>query len=89
MFKLIIIFEIVIVGFFYLSSFALADVVVLKSGKQVEGKILERTDDHVKIDAGVGVAVTYYADEIDSIDGKKNRNSRFPNAFRSASHSTC
>lgn len=46
-----------------------ADEVVLKSGQKVEGKITEQTDKYVKIDSGIGMAVTYYTDEIDSIMG--------------------
>lgn len=43
---------------------AYADVLVLKSGEQVEGKITEKTDQYIKIDIG-GMPVTYFLDEID------------------------
>ncbi len=54
----------------FLSRFAFADMIVLKSGKVMEAKILERTDEYIKIDFK-GVALTYFLDEIESIDGKK------------------
>ena len=50
---------------------AYASEVVLKSGQKLEGKIIEQTDKYVKFDAGVGVPMTYYNDEISTIDGQK------------------
>jgi len=49
---------------------ASADTVMLKSGHSVEGKITDKGKDYVKIDTGVGLSVTYYMDEIASIDGQ-------------------
>lgn len=37
--------------------------VYLKSGQVIEGKLIERGDDYVKIDCG-GIAVTYFDEEI-------------------------
>jgi len=54
---------------FFLSSFCFAETIVLKSGQTREGKIIERTDDYVKIDYH-GASVAYFFDEIESIDGK-------------------
>lgn len=51
-------------------SSAFADTITLKSGKQVEGKILEKTAESVKIDFQ-GVELTYFLDEIDSINEEK------------------
>ncbi|MBU1726786.1 MAG: hypothetical protein KJ880_04065 [Candidatus Omnitrophica bacterium] len=48
-------------------SFLYADTLTLKDGKQIEGKILERGNDSVKIDIA-GVEVTYFNDEIDKIN---------------------
>ena len=48
-------------------SLVLADEIVLKSGQKVEGRIIEYTDKYVKVDSGIGVEVTYYADEIDTV----------------------
>ena len=46
-----------------------AETILLKNGKTVEGNIVEKTDKYIKIDV-VGVAVTYYLNDIESIDGK-------------------
>lgn len=43
-----------------------AETVVLKSGKTVEGKLIEKTDKYVKIDFQ-GVPVTYFVDEIEKV----------------------
>ena len=51
-------------------SIAFAETIVLKSGKTVEGKMTERTDDHISIDIE-GVPVAYFLDDIESIDGKQ------------------
>ncbi|MDD4183552.1 MAG: DUF6263 family protein [Candidatus Omnitrophica bacterium] len=53
---------------FYFFSFA--ETVVLKSGKTIEGKIIEKTDKSIKVDIE-GISLTYYLDNIESIDGKK------------------
>lgn len=49
--------------------FIFAETIVLKSGKTIDGKIIERTDKYVKIDF-YGVALTYFLDEIQSIAGE-------------------
>jgi len=41
----------------------------LKSGKTVEGKTIEKTDEYIKIEY-YGIPLTYYFDEIESIDGE-------------------
>ena len=50
-----------------LSFFCLADVVHLKSGKTIEGKIIEKTDEKIKIDYQ-GLEITFFQDDIDKID---------------------
>jgi len=47
-----------------------ADTVTLKSGKQIEGKILEKNNELVRIDIE-GVVVTYFLSDIDAINQKK------------------
>lgn len=51
---------------FSLSVFA--ETIILKSGKKVDAQIIERTDKNIKVNLG-GVTLTYYFDEIESIDG--------------------
>mgnify|MGYP001487287239 CR=1 FL=1 len=55
---------------FWSSSLLFGEVIILKSGKEVTGKIASQTDEAVKVDIG-GFYITYYLDEIRSIDGKK------------------
>jgi len=51
-------------------SFVVAETITLKSGKVIEGTITKRVEDEIKVDTGSGIAVTYYLDEIDSINGE-------------------
>jgi tetratricopeptide (TPR) repeat protein len=45
----------------------LAETIILKSGKRVEGKILKKTDSYIKVDIN-GIVITYYLDEIKNIN---------------------
>lgn len=45
-----------------------AEVIFLKSGTHVEGKILKEDSSSVVVDAGVDMPITYYKDEIKSIE---------------------
>ncbi|MDD5108036.1 MAG: tetratricopeptide repeat protein [Candidatus Omnitrophica bacterium] len=47
-----------------------AETVTLKSGKTIEGKITEKTDKYIKIDFD-GMPLTFFLDEIKSIDERK------------------
>ena len=51
-------------------SACFAETIVLKSGEKIEGKIFERTDKYIKLDFE-GLLITYFFDEIKSIDGKE------------------
>ena len=42
------------IGFFCLANLAGAETVTLKSGKKIEGKIVEKTAEYIKIDSGEG-----------------------------------
>ena len=65
----------VLIGVLFLSvSFVYAETILLKSGKSVEGKLLEKTGKYIKIDFQ-GVPLTYFFDEIESIDGVKQASS--------------
>jgi len=43
-----------------------AETIVLKTGKTIQAKILERNDDKIKVEVN-GIPITYYADQIQSI----------------------
>jgi len=62
----------ILITFVLLISFQLAhsETITLKDGKTIEADIVEREDGYIKIDV-IGVAITYYFDEIESIDGKR------------------
>jgi len=51
----------------YFSTIAFAETVVLKSGQSVEGSIVEKTDQYIKINF-FGAVLIYPLDEIDRID---------------------
>ncbi|MEW6008331.1 MAG: hypothetical protein AB1629_01700 [Candidatus Omnitrophota bacterium] len=59
-----------VVIFFLVSSSLFADTIILKSGKQIDAKILERTNERLKVEIA-GVPITYFLDEIDSVNGEK------------------
>jgi hypothetical protein len=46
-----------------------ADEILLKSGRVLDVSIVQRSPDYIKVDAGIGVPVVYYYDEIDQING--------------------
>ncbi|MEK7307940.1 MAG: hypothetical protein AAB089_02610 [Nitrospirota bacterium] len=46
-----------------------AETVILKSGEEIKGKIIEKTDKYIKVDFQE-VPITYYLDEVTSIDGQ-------------------
>ena len=59
----------VLMGVFFLGIFSVfAETIVLKSGERIEGKIVEQTDDYVKVDSK-GVPIMYFIVDIDSING--------------------
>lgn len=64
-------FLLAVVLIFSLSAQVLAEEIVLKSGEKLEGKVLEKTDKYIKVDPGIGMVMTYYAEDIDTIDGQK------------------
>lgn len=47
-------------------SFVSAETIILKSGKAINGKIVKKTKDYVKIDF-MGTVLTYWSDEIEKI----------------------
>ncbi|MBF0387984.1 MAG: hypothetical protein HQL20_09055 [Candidatus Omnitrophica bacterium] len=51
----------------FMARTVFADTITLVSGKQFEGKVIEQNEQFVKFDAGVGLVVTFYKDEIASV----------------------
>ena len=66
--KIKIIFLLLVIAL-YLAIPAFAETIILKSGKTVNGKILHRSDEYIKVDV-YGVSLTYYFDEIENITGE-------------------
>lgn len=60
---------ILLIAVLFFVDLAFAETIMLKSGQKVEGKIIEKTDKYVRLDF-FGVPLTYYLDDIESIDGK-------------------
>lgn len=56
--------------FISITAISFAETIALESGNVVEGKIVDRNDDFIKVDTGAGIEITYYLDEIESIDGE-------------------
>lgn len=67
--NLIIFITLLVVGLFMATS-NFAETIALKSGKVREGKIIERTDEYIKVEL-FGVPITYFLEDIESIDGEK------------------
>ncbi|MDD4954536.1 MAG: tetratricopeptide repeat protein [Candidatus Omnitrophica bacterium] len=59
-----------LIPFIFIANPLFAETLLLKSGKTVEGKITERNDKSIKVDIA-GLPVTYYLDQIESINGEK------------------
>lgn len=51
-----------------MTSLSFAETIYLKNGSVVKGTVLEKTDDQIEVDVN-GMTMTYYADEIERIDG--------------------
>jgi len=62
------IFFLLLVAVLSFPQLILAETLLLKSGQQIEGKIVERTDKYVKV-YFMGVLLTYFYDQIEAIDG--------------------
>jgi len=58
--------------FFLTSPLVMGSELVLKDGRVVDGKIIEKTSKYIKLDIDGGLGrMTYYFDEIDTVDGQK------------------
>jgi len=58
----------------FIATTASAETVTLKSGRVVEGTIIERTNDKIKVDTGSGIAVIYAMDEVANIFDERDEN---------------
>lgn len=58
----------ILLAIFTLSGESFAEVIILKSGKKIEGKIIERKPGYIKVDF-YGTPLTYYKDQIERIEG--------------------
>jgi len=56
-------------GLFF-SRVAFAEIILLKSGKTVEGRVTERTNKYIRIDFH-GVQLTFFLDEVERINGAR------------------
>jgi len=49
------------------------EIIILKSGKKIEGTITQETADSIEVDMGIGMPLTYYKDEIAGIQKEKKK----------------
>ena len=66
-------------------SLCLTETIKLKSGKFINAPIIERTDEYIVIDMQ-GVSLTYYFDEIESIDGQTTTQALVPDTIYDVEH---
>ena len=57
--------------FLFIASLAFAETIQLKSGKTVEGNVIDKTGKYIKVDIGVGIPIIYFFDEISTINGQE------------------
>ncbi|MBU1996070.1 MAG: toxin-antitoxin system YwqK family antitoxin, partial [Candidatus Omnitrophica bacterium] len=56
--------------FTFISNVSYAATIRMNNGDIVEGDVVERSESEIKVDNGTGIAISYYLDEIESIDGE-------------------
>jgi len=57
----------IIISLLLFTHFASADTLILKNGKTVEGKIIEKTDEYIKIEFE-SIPLTFFLDEIEAVE---------------------
>ncbi|TRZ47765.1 hypothetical protein D4Q80_04710 [bacterium] len=62
---------------FFTANLLFAETIKLKSGSTVEAKILEKTGQYIKVDFQ-GITLTYFLDEIESIDDQTQQSQAIP-----------
>ena len=60
----------IILFFIFITPICLGETIKLKSGKIISAPIEEQTDEYIRVDIS-GIPITYYFDEIESIDGRR------------------
>ena len=82
--KVVTVMITLLLAFFFLPGFVFAETVVLKSGKTIEGKIIEDTDSYVKLETLEGQPLYFYKDTIASIksDSETSCSSSVEPAFK-------
>ena len=72
-----------LLGLFLIAESALADVLVLKDGRRIEGIVLEETAAKVKIQTGLGL-LEFKRSEIETIERKKTKRQQFDERYEAA-----
>jgi len=60
-----------LLAYFVFPAFIFAETIIFKDGKKAEGKIIEKTDEYMKVNVG-GIVITYPMAEIESVEEEKN-----------------
>lgn len=63
-----------LLAYFVFPTFIFAETIIFKDGKKAEGKIIEKTDEYIKVNVG-GMVITYPMAEIESIEEEKKASS--------------
>jgi len=50
--------------FLSIPQISFSDIILMKNGKTISGKIVERTEEYLKVDSGIGINITIYTDQI-------------------------
>ena len=72
-----------LLGLFLIAGSALADVLVLKDGRRIEGIVLEETAAKVRIQTGLGL-LEFKRSEIETIERKKTKRQQFDERYEAA-----
>ncbi|OGX23760.1 MAG: hypothetical protein A2Y03_04815 [Omnitrophica WOR_2 bacterium GWF2_38_59] len=62
---------ILLILFMFIASVSNSSTIRMKSGDIIEGDVIERAEREIKVDNGTGIIISYYFDEIESIDGER------------------
>ena len=77
-----------LLSFSFLHCAVFAETIYLKSGQTVSGKILEQTDQFIRVDANVDVPITFYRDEIAEVKADEAANQTAPSIIVSSNEET-